>query len=89
MSRWSVAARVAAAVLGGYGMAAAAVIFLSAAFVPALGMVDAVWLGTMPGSLVFGAGIMLAFAARTAWRAWMWMAGISAILIALRFTVLG
>jgi len=88
MSRCSVASRVAAAVLGGYGMAAAAVIFLTAALVPVLGRVDAVWLGTMPGTLVFAAGIMLAFAARTALRVWAWMVGISAVLVALRFTVL-
>lgn len=89
MSRRSVAARIAAAVLGGYGMAAASVVFLTAALVPVLGKVDAVWLGTMPGALVFAAGIMIAFAARSAWRAWAWLLGIALLLLAIRFTVLG
>ncbi|WEK45969.1 MAG: DUF3649 domain-containing protein [Candidatus Andeanibacterium colombiense] len=87
MSRKSVAARVAAAVLGGYVLAAAAVIFLTAALVPLLGKVDAVWLGTMPGALVYAAGIMLAFATRTAWRAWVWLLGIALVLGALRLVL--
>jgi len=88
MSRWSVAARVAAAAIGGYAMAAGAVIFLCAALVPVVGRVDAVWLSTMAGPILFAAGIMIAFATRSAWRAWAWLIGPAALFVGLRFLVL-
>lgn len=88
LSRLSVAARIAAAVFGGYGLAAAAVILLSAALVPLVGRVDAVWLGTMPGLFVYAGAIIAAFATRTALRAWGWLLGISAVFAAVRFLLL-
>ncbi|WP_199556335.1 hypothetical protein [Sandaracinobacteroides hominis] len=77
-SAWSVAARVAAALLGGYMLAAASVALLSRLLIPWLGKVDAVWLGTMPGALIFATGIVIAFSARSAGRAWFWLVSLTA-----------
>jgi hypothetical protein len=74
--RWSVAARVTAGTFGAYGVTTLATVALS--FVLArLGMVraEAVLTATLASYAGFAAIAMAAFHARSAARAWLWLAG--------------
>lgn len=87
MTGWPLASRIAAALVGAYAMAAGCVIFLCAALVPLVGKVDAVWLGTMAGPLVYAVGMIAAFVARSAWRAWSWLVGVAALFAVLHLAI--
>jgi hypothetical protein len=63
-----VVSRVLAAVLGGYGLAALATVFLSAAL--PMAMAGAVLSATMLGFLVYTAAVVWVFAAGSAGQAW-------------------
>lgn len=82
-----VAARVAAALIGGYALAAASVALFARLLVPWVGKVDAVWIGTMPGALIFAGGIVIAFSTSGGARAWLWLLGLSGGLAAIRLAL--
>ena len=70
--RLGVAARAAAAILGGYGIAALFAAVLALCLPAAFGMArrEAAMTGTLVSFIVFALAVMWVFAARTAWRAW-------------------
>ncbi|NVJ09796.1 DUF3649 domain-containing protein [Myxococcus sp. AM001] len=67
--RWSIASRVAAAIFGGYALAAFSSASLSLA-VP-MDKRDAVQLGVMVGFLLYAGGIVWAFSTKRARGAWL------------------
>ncbi len=69
----AVAARAAAAILGGYAFASVAVVFLS--FVLPLPVADAVMTATLLGFAIHVGAILWSFAARTALLAWVGLLG--------------
>ena len=77
----SVASRVAAAILGGYALAASSATFF-AVFLP-LSPVEATVAGTFLAIVAYVCAAMWAFAARTAWLAWIGLLVPSALAMAL------
>jgi len=79
--RWAVLSRIAAAVLGGYALAAASAASL-AVWLP-MTRVDAVVTASMLAFVVYAAGVMWVFAARDTWRAWAGIVLLTALLAGL------
>jgi uncharacterized membrane protein len=79
--RWSVALRTAAATLGAYGLTALATAALSL-LLARIGMdrVEAVTAATLMSFALFAIIAMAAFHARSAARAWSWLAGAGVLL---------
>lgn len=77
-NRWAVASRAAAGILGGYGLAA--LFSVIAAVASRAPREDAVLIGTTPAFLIFVAALVWAFAAKTAWRAWLGVLAPAALL---------
>jgi hypothetical protein len=73
--------RAAAAVLGGYGLAASAGMLLAAGLPAA--RLDAAVAGLLASFPVYAAAVLWAFAARSPGRAWLWLAVPTALLAAL------
>jgi len=71
-ARLGVLARATAAVLGGYALAALTSVALALAY--RAPREEAVLAASMPAFLVFAGAVLWAFAARTAWRAWLGIA---------------
>jgi hypothetical protein len=77
-SPWSIAARVLAALIGGYALAYGFTAFFSV-YLP-LARPDRVSFAGMLCFAVWTAAAIYAFAARSALRAWLWLAGLSVVL---------
>lgn len=77
MLKFEVASRMSAAVLGGYLLAYAFAAGTASALAAGglLARSDAVVAASMLSFLVYLVAAIYAFAARTAWRAWAWIAG--------------
>jgi len=74
-ARWSVVSRVLAGTLGAYGLAALATATLSLLLATmGMGRVEAVIAATLPSFAIFSVAAMTAFHARSALRAWSWLA---------------
>lgn len=77
-SRGAIASRAAAGILGGYALTALfSVVLALASGAP---REEAVLVGTTPAFLVFAAALVWAFAAKTAWRAWLGVVAPGAVL---------
>lgn len=83
--RWSVASRVAAAALGGYGLTSAATVLL--ALVLPLSKANAVATASMLSFALYALVIIWVFSTRSASRAWLWIVGTTAILGALCYVL--
>ncbi|WP_217494451.1 DUF3649 domain-containing protein [Nibricoccus aquaticus] len=81
-SRWAIASRALAAVLGGYALAAGVNVALALALKNSGPREDVILLATMPAFLVWAGAVVWVFAARTAWRAWAGVAIPSAVIAA-------
>jgi hypothetical protein len=82
-SRWSIAARIIAAIGGGYMFTALVTVAVSLVLAQAgMAKAEAVITATLPCFAIFAVVIMAAFRAQSATRLWIWMAGASASLIA-------
>lgn len=80
-TRWTVAARVAAAVLGGYGFAWGVVAACTSLAVAAgMGFHDAEFLSSLIGVLAFLGALLGAIAARRLWPVWAVLLGGGALL---------
>jgi len=79
--RWSVASRVAAATLGGYGLTSAATVLL--ALVLPLSKANAVVTASMLSFALYLLVVIWTFSIRSATRAWLWIVGTTTILGAL------
>ncbi|WP_342246452.1 DUF3649 domain-containing protein [Pseudomonas sp. OTU5201] len=77
-TRWNVTARVLAAILGGYAAAYAATAFLSV-YLP-LVRSDRVVFASLSCFAVYTFAIIYAFAVRSALRAWLVLAGVTALM---------
>ncbi|MGJ7613025.1 MULTISPECIES: iron transporter [unclassified Variovorax] len=88
--RLGVASRAAAAIAGGYGVAALSAAVLALCLPAAFGMArsEAVTTGTLASFIVFALAVMWVFAARTAARAWSGLAVAAAPLAVLLFVLL-
>ncbi len=75
---WNLTARVLAAILGGYALAYAATAFLSV-YLPLMRS-DRVVFASLACFAVYTTAIIYAFGARSAGRAWLVLAGMSAVL---------
>ncbi|MFC5699156.1 DUF3649 domain-containing protein [Pseudomonas sp. GCM10022186] len=76
--RWSLTARVLAAIIGGYALAYAATAFLSV-HLPLMRS-DRVVFASLASFAVYTTAIIYAFGARSAGRAWLMLAGLAAVL---------
>lgn len=74
-TRWAVASRVLAAILGGYAVAYAATAFL-AVYLPLI-RADRVTFASLACFAVYTAAILYAFGARSALRAWLVLGGLT------------
>jgi len=79
--RWSVASRVGAAAVGGYGLTSAATVLLS--LVLPFSKANAVATASMLSFALYTFVIVWVFSTRSAIRAWLWIVGTTAILGAL------
>jgi hypothetical protein len=75
--RAGVVSRTLAAFAGGYALTSLLVVALSL-WLP-MGKGDAVLTATMASFLIYTLVIMLVFSVKTALRAWLWLAGLSAV----------
>jgi hypothetical protein len=83
----AITARVMAALVGGYGVTALAQIALSAPLARVITRSDAVWLATMLILPVFPGGVIYAFAARSAPRAWLGLGTAMTVLALVRWAL--
>lgn len=79
--RWAVLSRVIAASIGAYAVTWAAIVLV--ALIWPLPRAEAVGVATMLGFLIFAAVAMWVFTASSAWRAWIGIAGWTAVFAAL------
>lgn len=85
--RWSVLSRVVAASIGGYAFTWAAIVFV--ALVWPLPRAEAVGVATMLGFVIYAAVAMWVFVTRSAVRAWVGIAGWTAIFVLLNGWLMG
>jgi hypothetical protein len=78
LSRWSIASRILAALIGGYALAYGFAAFFSV-YLP-LARPDRVAFAGMLSFAVWTAAAIYAFAVRSATRAWLWLAGLAIVL---------
>ncbi|MEK1905473.1 MAG: DUF3649 domain-containing protein [Pseudomonas sp.] len=78
LSRWSIASRVLAAILGGYALAYGCTAFLSV-YLP-LARADRVVFASLLCFAVWTSAVIYVFAARSATRAWLWLGGLTLVL---------
>ncbi|HSC84706.1 MAG TPA: DUF3649 domain-containing protein [Pseudomonas sp.] len=78
LSRWNVAARVLAAIVGGYALAYASTAFFSV-YLP-LARADRVIFASLACFAVWTTAVIYVFSARSASRAWGWLVGLSVLL---------
>lgn len=78
LSRWSVASRVLAAIIGGYALAYGFTAFFSV-YLP-LAKADRVVFASLACFAVWTAAVIYVFAARSATRAWLWLVGLTALM---------
>ncbi len=76
LTPWSIASRVLAALIGGYALAYGFAAFFSV-YLP-LARPDRVAFAGMLSFAVWTAAVIYVFAARSAARAWLWLAGLTA-----------
>ncbi|AXI02189.1 DUF3649 domain-containing protein [Aquirhabdus parva] len=69
--RWMVASRCGAAILGGYVFASAITVFLSLALPGP--RAEVVLFASLLSFIFYLLAVIWAFAAKTAWRAWLWL----------------
>ena len=79
--RWAVTSRAVAAIVGGYGLAAATSACL-AVWLP-MGRADAVVTGQMVSFVIYSIAVIWVFATRNAWRAWAGVVGPTLVLVGL------
>lgn len=78
LSRWGIASRVLAALVGGYALAYGCTAFLSV-YLP-LARPDRVVFASLLCFAVWVAAVIYVFAARSATRAWLWLVGLTALM---------
>jgi hypothetical protein len=78
LSRWSIAARVLAALVGGYALAYGCTAFLSV-YLP-LARPDRVTFASLLSFAIWTAAVIYVFAARRARHAWLWLVGLTLLL---------
>ena len=83
--RWSVASRVGAAAVGGYGLTSAATVLLS--LVLPLSRANAVAAASIISFALYTLVIIWVFSTRSATRAWLWIVGTTAMLGALCYVI--